>query len=179
VEQKNTFSTIFILTVTILLLLPFLVSFSEIITKIVERLVLYKALQDYVVPLQAILVGYLIRPLGVTYMPLRDGMLINGVPLKITWNCVGWQSMLLFTLSVIFGLRARIYSKLSVFKTIFIGVFGTVLVNLGRIFIVSLLGAYSPKIFAIVYHDYLAAFLTILWLFIFWWFSYSFLLEEK
>jgi len=112
-------------------------------------------------------------------MPLRDGMLINGVPLKITWNCVGWQSMLLFTLSVIFGLRARIYSKLSVFKTIFIGVFGTVLVNLGRIFIVSLLGAYSPKIFAIVYHDYLAAFLTILWLFIFWWFSYSFLLEEK
>jgi len=36
-----------------------------------------------------------------------------------------------------------------------------------------------PAVFRVVYHDYLAAITTVIWLFFFWWFSYSFVLEEK
>ena len=38
---------------------------------------------------------------------------------------------------------------------------------------------YVNSLAAQIIHDYLAAFLTLLWLIFFWWFSYSFILEEK
>jgi len=56
---------------------------------------------------------------------------------------------------------------------------GTFFVNLFRLVFVTLLLAYSRPLFAVVYHDYLAAIVTIAWLFLFWWFSYSFVLENK
>lgn len=34
-------------------------------------------------------------------------------------------------------------------------------------------------IFALLIHDYFAAITTIAWLFFFWWFAYSFVLETK
>ncbi|MFC1727800.1 GxxExxY protein, partial [Patescibacteria group bacterium] len=32
---------------------------------------------------------------------------------------------------------------------------------------------------AVVFHDYLAAIMTVIWLIVFWWFSFSFVLEDK
>jgi hypothetical protein len=38
---------------------------------------------------------------------------------------------------------------------------------------------YVNEFFALVIHDYLVAFLTLIWLIFFWWFSYAFILETK
>jgi hypothetical protein len=37
----------------------------------------------------------------------------------------------------------------------------------------------SRPLFAVVFHDYLAAIVTIVWLVVFWWFAYKFVLVEK
>ena len=60
-----------------------------------------------------------------------------------------------------------------------IGLLGTFLVNLLRIVFTVILLVVSRPLFAMVFHDYLAAIMTIIWLVIFWWFAYSFVLEEK
>jgi len=60
-----------------------------------------------------------------------------------------------------------------------IGILGTFLINLLRIALTVVLLVVSRPLFAVVFHDYLAAIMTIIWLVIFWWFAYSFVLEEK
>jgi len=62
-------------------------------------------------------------------------------------------------------------------ETILIGLLGTFLVNMARLALIVIILAYSRPLFAVVYHDYLAAIVTILWLFGFWYFAYSFVLE--
>lgn len=57
--------------------------------------------------------------------------------------------------------------------------FGTFWINLLRIALTVLLAAFAMPVFRIVLHDYLAAIVTITWLFGFWHFSYSFVLEER
>jgi hypothetical protein len=38
---------------------------------------------------------------------------------------------------------------------------------------------YVNTVFALLIHDYFAAFSTIVWLMFYWWFSYAFVLEHK
>ena len=56
---------------------------------------------------------------------------------------------------------------------------GTFWLNIGRMLFTILLAVHAPPIFRIVFHDYLAAGTTVIWLFVFWWFAYSFILEER
>jgi hypothetical protein len=59
-----------------------------------------------------------------------------------------------------------------------IGILGTFWLNILRMLLTVLLAVHTPAIFRVVFHDYLAAITTVIWLFGFWWFSYSFVLEE-
>jgi len=102
-REKRTFTIIFALLAIFLAVLPFLVTFNEALTHLVEKFRLYMWVQERIVLLE---------------------------------------------------------------------------VKMVRVLIVLFL-AYSRPLFAVVYHDYLAAVVTILWLLAFWWFSYSFVLEEK
>jgi len=70
----------------------------------------------------------------------------------------------------------KLSSKLEV---VTIGILGTFWVNILRIVFISILGGYFPSVFAVVFHDYFATLVTAVWLFIFWWFSFSFVLEER
>jgi exosortase/archaeosortase family protein len=177
-KEKRTFSIIFALLAVFLAILPFLVTFNEGLTQLVERSNLYMWLQEKMVPLEVKMVGVLVSPLGVNYLAHQNGMTVNGLYAGMTWNCLGWQSLFLFLITLLAGLRGN-YTFLSKTEAVLIGLLGTFLVNLLRLVFIVLLLAYSRPLFAIVYHDYLAAIVTILWLFAFWWFAYSFVLEEK
>lgn len=177
-REKKTFAIIFALLAIFLAVLPFLVSFNEVLTHLVEKFQLYMWVQERIVPLEVKMVGVLVSPFGVKYMAHPNGMTVNGTYAEMTWNCLGWQSLLLLIITLIFGLRGN-YTLASKMETVFIGLLGTFLVNLLRLTLIVLLLAYARPLFAVVYHDYLAAIVTITWLFFFWWFSYSFVLEER
>ncbi len=177
-REKRTFAIIFALLAVLLAVLPFLVSFNEILTYLVERVGVYMWVQERIVPLEVRMVGVLVSPLRLDYIAHQNGLTVNGIYAGMTWNCIGWQSLLLLLVTLIVGLRGN-YTLWSKIETVLIGLLGTFLVNLARLTLIVIILAYSRPLFAVVYHDYLAAIVTILWLFAFWWFSYSFVLEPR
>lgn len=178
-REKRTFALIFAILAILLAILPFLVTFNETLTHLVEKLRLYTWVQEQVVPVEVKMVGVLVRPLGINYVALPGGMRVNGLYAQMTWNCIGWQSLLLLGITLVAGLRGGSYTLGSKIEMILIGLLGTFLVNLFRLAFIIILLAYLRPLFAIIYHDYLAAIVTILWLFGFWWFGYSYVLEES
>lgn len=177
-REKRTFTLIFALLAVFLAILPFLVTFNEALTHLVEKFRLYMWVQERIVPLEVRMVGVLVSPLGIDYLAHPNGMTVNGTYAGMTWNCIGWQSLLLLIITLVVGLRGN-YTLVSKIETILIGLLGTFLVNLGRLTLIVIILAYSRPLFAVVYHDYLAAIVTIIWLFVFWYFAYSFVLESK
>lgn len=176
-NQKRIFLIIFALLAILLAVLPFLVSFNEVLTHLVERFRLYMWVQEKIVPLEVKMIGVLVKPLGINYLAHQSGLTVNGTYAEMTWNCIGWQSLLLLLITLIVGLRGS-YTFLSKMECLLIGLLGTFLVNLLRMVVIVVILAISRPLFAVVFHDYLAAIVTALWLFAFWWFSYGFVLEE-
>jgi exosortase/archaeosortase family protein len=176
--EKSTFLTLFLIAAIILLMLPFFTTFNEFLTKIIEKSYLYQPIQKYIVPFFTKMIGALLVPFGVKYTAYLDGMTINGVPIGLTWNCLGWQSLVLLLVTFLTGLTGN-YTKFSKFECVMIGILGTFLVNIFRITFTALLAAYWGQLFAIVFHDYFATFITLIWLFVFWWFSYGFVLQNR
>lgn len=177
-KQKRTFAIIFALLAVLLAVLPFLVSFNEVLTHLVESFRLYMWIQKRIVPLEVKMIAVLVKPLGIDFVAHPDGMTVKGLYAGMTWNCIGWQSLLLLIITLIVGLRGN-YTFWSKIETILIGLLGTFLVNLLRMVLIVIILAVSRPLFAVVFHDYLAAIATIIWLFVFWYFSYAFVLEEK
>jgi exosortase/archaeosortase family protein len=179
-KQKKVFTSIFLVFSIVLITLPFLVSFNEALTRIVEKNVLYGWVQGNIVPIEAKMMGAILIPFGYEYAfsPINSMIVVNGISMGITWNCLGWQSFLLLSVTLMVGLRGK-YTLMSILEALTIGVLGTFWLNILRMLFTILLAVHAPPIFRIVFHDYLAAATTVIWLFIFWWFSYSYVLEEK
>lgn len=177
-KQKKIFKLILALLAIMVAVLPFLVSFNDVLTRTVERVGIYVWIQRVIVPWEIRMVGTLVKPLGIDYIAHLSGMTVNGIYAHLSWNCIGWQSMLLFFITLFFGLRGN-YTLLSKIEVILIGFLGIFLANILRMALTVILLAVSQPLFAIVFHDYLAAIVTVLFLVSFWWFSYSFILEEK
>ena len=178
-KQKKVFLAILLVLVLVLATAPFLVTINEVLTRIVERNLLYGWIQKSIVPLEAKMMGVILMPFGYEYgfSPSNSIIVVNGLRMGITWNCLGWQSFLLLMVSLVVGLRGR-YRRWSMLEALVIGVLGTFWLNIARMLLTVLLAVHAPPIFRVVYHDYLAAITTVVWLFVFWWFSYSFVLEE-
>lgn len=179
-RQKKVFVSILLVLSVVLVTLPFLVSFNEILTKIVEHNFLYVWIQDNIVPLEAKMMGVILAPFGYSYAysPTNSTIVVNGLNMRITWNCLGWQSFLLLFVSLAVGLKGK-FKKVSVLEALAIGILGTFWLNIFRMLLTVLLAVHAQPIFRIVFHDYLAAGTTVIWLFIFWWFCYSYVLREK
>lgn len=177
-RQKYTFANIFIGLSLLLVLLPFLVGFNQVLTNILKHNLLYIWIQTNVVPLEAKMIGSILIPLGYqyAYSPTNSIIVINGINMEITWNCLGWQSFLLFSLTLIAGF-SRKYRPVSIIEALGIGILGTFWLNILRMLFTIILAVHTPAIFRIVYHDYLAALTTVIWLFAYWWFSYKYILE--
>ncbi len=178
-REKKTFQSIFLFLSILLIVLPVLLTFNDVLTRVVEKFILYNWLQERIVPLQTQLIGLLVRPFGIEYIAYRDGMLVNGLPLKVTWNCLGWQSLVLFGISLLAGLRGSSYTWFSKLQVIVLGLLGIFWINLLRIALTVLLATLAMPVFRIVFHDYLAAITTVIFLLGFWWFVYSFVLEQR
>ena len=176
-REKRTFAIIFALLAVFLAVLPFLVTFNEALTHLVEKLRLYMWVQERIVPLEVKMVGVLVSPLGINYLAHQNGMTVNGIYAGMTWNCIGWQSLILFGITLLVGLQGN-FRKSSKIECLVIGILGTILVNLLRLAAITFLIFNFNAIPATILHDYLSAFILILWLFWFWWFSYSYVLEE-
>lgn len=176
--KKETFKNIFLVLAVILVVLPFLTTFSEQLTGFLQKTPLYLFIQDNIVPFEVRIVGLILSLLQIPVGVGTNQLTVAGQPLQVTWNCLGWQSVLFLLVSFFTGLQGQ-FKLSSKFETAAIGVLGTFWVNILRIVFISILGGYFPSVFAVVFHDYFATLVTALWLFAFWYFAYNFVLEPK
>jgi exosortase/archaeosortase family protein len=178
-RQKKVFILILAFAAMIFMFLPLTLSLNDVLTKAVEHFGWYRSLQAVVVPEWIRLVGTILKLLGIKFAAYTDGFTANGIPAKFSWNCLGWQSLVLFLISLPFGLSGKGYTFISKLKATLIGILSLFLVNLLRIVFTVLLLVISRPLYAVVFHDYLAAAVAIAWLIVFWWFAYKFVLEER
>jgi exosortase/archaeosortase family protein len=185
-QQKKTFKMLVILLVIMLTLLPFVTTFNSALTDLINKIGLYKALQNYIVPLESRLVVGVVRKIGIPAFlaPVGDPIsfyLLHGkvyFPVQIQWNCLGWQSLLLLGISFIFGL-GKDFSGMTKIECVAIGILGTFLINIFRMVFIVIGAYFVNSLFVFLVHDYFAALTTIVWLMFFWWFSYKYVLEQK
>jgi len=181
--QKQTFIYIFLILVLVLMAMPFITTFNDILTRIVMRLDIYRIIQDYIVPWEVRMVGVILWPFGFKPGIVGEYLSIGGPStpflIEIAWNCIGWQSLLFFILTSWVGLQGDRYTNLSKVKAWTIGFLGTFLVNLFRIAVVAVIAYYFGQNIAIIFHDYGSTLAVIAWLFLYWWFVYGFVLEER
>lgn len=183
-RQKEIFKKIFIVTAIILSVLPALVTFSAALTALFNKMGWYVWIQRLVVPFEARLVAVLIRLVGIKGLvtPGQQFAMIlerpgnDFLPVQLSWNCLGWQSLILLALTFITGLKGH-YKVVSKLETVVIGVLGTFLSNLFRMAFITSLAYYWNNFAAMIVHDYFAMFVALIWMIFFWWFSYSFVLE--
>jgi exosortase/archaeosortase family protein len=184
-SQKRTFKYILIGLVILLVTLPFVTTFNSILTNLVNRVGIYHVLQNSVVPVESRLVVAVVRLFGVpAYMgkaSLGASFYVEKggeyLPIRIEWNCIGWQSLLLLLISFVVGFQSK-FSGISKLKCVTVGLLGTFLINILRMVFIVIGTFYWTPIFVLLIHDYFAALVTVLWLLFFWWFSYKFILEE-
>lgn len=182
-HQKRTFKTIFLMTVIALLVLPAVTTFNEILTSLVMQVKLYRLIQDAIVPFQARMISVVLRLFGLVVFPTPTGVVLGqarsiGDSITISWNCIGWQSFFLLVLTLATGLQGS-YTLLTRLQTIVIGFLGTFLMNIARISIVVLVAHYVSRPAGVIFHDYVSTLATVAWLFVYWWFVFAFVLEER
>ncbi|MGB5931618.1 MAG: exosortase/archaeosortase family protein [Anaerolineae bacterium] len=179
---RPTYQLILLLASALFLLLPFITTFNEFLTVVVMRLGLDGVLQGWVVPTEVRMIAVILRLFGIEATVSETSLyLLKGsmtLPIYISWNCVGWQSFILFAITLITGLQGP-YTRRSKVETVILGFLGTLLVNLLRISVVCVVAYYVGQLPAVIFHDYGGTILILLWLFAFWYFVHGYLLEPS
>jgi exosortase/archaeosortase family protein len=154
----------------ILLALPFVTTYDDLLTAGAMRLGVVGSLQS-VSPIEARMVVALLQLVDIHAAAAGSQLVVWGpggaTNMFISWNCIGWQSLVLLGVSLAVGLRGG-HSREAGAQVILIGVLGTVIVNVLRVSIVCVLAATAGRAPAIVFHDYAGTLMTIGWLFAFW-----------
>lgn len=177
----STFQLMIVIACITFLLMPFVTTFNEFLAKIIMKVEIYKLLQEWVVPFQAKMITSLLRLMGITAQASMTNInMVHGetpVSIFINWNCIGWQSFILLLLSMFTGLKGpfTIQSKI---ETLLIGIMGTILVNVLRIALVSIIAYQFGQVPAVIFHDYVSTIMMIGWLIGYWIFSYKFILHH-
>lgn len=162
----------------LLVVLPFVSTFDDVLTSLGMKLGIATPLQA-IVPAEVHLTVALLGALGIHAAAAGNQLVVwnaSGAPqtLFISWNCVGWQSLILLALSLIVGLRGQMpgWSRLEIIS---FGITGTILINLIRIALVCLLAATGGYLPAVLFHDYGGTLLIVAWLFSFWFIAFTWL----
>jgi exosortase/archaeosortase family protein len=164
-----------------LAILPFVSTFDDLLTAIGMRLGIAAPLQ-WIVPAEVRVTVVLLGLVGIHAGAAGNQLVVwnlSGAPqtLFISWNCVGWQSLILLGLSLMVGLRGPMTASTRA-QVILLGVLGTVLVNIARITVVCLLAALAGYLPAVLFHDYGGTLLLVAWLFSFWLIAYRWLVPD-
>ena len=175
------FAMLLALTAILLVVLPFVSTFDDVLTQIGMRLGIAAPLQA-IVPAEARVTVVVLGLLGMHAAAAGNQLVVwnlSGAPqtLFISWNCVGWQSLILLGLSLMVGLRTPMTMGTRL-EVIALGVVGTVLVNIARITLVCLLAALAGYLPAVLFHDYGGTLLLVAWLFTFWLIAYRWIVPE-
>ena len=171
---------ILIMAAILVMILPFVTTFNEFLTRIAETTGLARLLTDWVVPVEARMLAVILGFLGIPSQVSSTTIYLDKggffLPLYISWNCVGWQSFILFAVTLSTGIQGA-FSRASKFEAMVVGFLGTFLMNLLRIASVAVVAFYFGQMPAVIYHDYGGTVIILLWLFGYWWFSHGWLLE--
>jgi len=163
--------TLLAMSCALLMLLPLVTTFDDLLTSWALALGANNPLQT-VVPAEARMVVSLLGLVGVRAAASGSHIVVWDAvgsmhTLFISWNCIGWQSLLLLGVSFISGLRGR-QPLTSRIQVIVIGLAGTMLLNLMRVAAVAALEATWGHLPALIFHDYGGTILVIGWFFAFW-----------
>jgi exosortase/archaeosortase family protein len=163
--------TLLAIACALLMLLPLVTTFDDLLTTWAMQLGANNPLQS-IVPIEARMVVGLLGLAGIHAAASGSHLIVwDGAgamhTLFISWNCIGWQSLVLLGVSLITGLRGRhpIEARAQV---IVIGLAGTMLLNLLRVAAVAAIAATIGVTPAILFHDYGGTLLVISYLFLFW-----------
>jgi len=182
-RQKETLKKILVVMSIILAFLPFLVTFSGVLTNIFLNFKWYVWMQEKIVPYEAGIISLILKWIGINSDVIASQHVVIMLkkqsgeiwPAVMQWNCLGWQSLVFLSLSLPLGLKGN-FSVLSKIETIILGVTGTFLVNIIRILIIILLIYFANDFAVYIVHDYFAMGISLLWFLFYWWFSYSYIL---
>jgi exosortase/archaeosortase family protein len=180
--RENVNLTIIALACALLMLLPLVTTFDDLLTAWAMQLGADNPLQA-IVPLEAGMVVSLLGLIGIhaaasgSHLVVWDG---SGVmhTLFISWNCIGWQSLVLFGISLLSGLRGGHSAEARV-QVVCIGVAATMLLNLVRVAAVAGIAATIGVAPAVLFHDYGGTILFVGFLFSFWMFAQRWILDSR
>jgi exosortase/archaeosortase family protein len=178
-RERDLNLTLLAMACGLLMLLPLVTTFNDLLTAWALQLGAGNPLQA-IVPVEARMVVGLLGLVGIhaaasgSYMVVWDGAGAMHT-LFISWNCIGWQSLVLLGVSLLTGLRGRHPVEARV-QVIVIGVAGTMLLNLLRVAAVAAIAATIGVTPAVLFHDYGGTILVITYLFLFWLFAQRWIL---
>jgi exosortase/archaeosortase family protein len=171
--------TLIAMTCALLMLLPFVTTFDDLLTTWALQLGANNPLQG-IVPIEARMVVGLLGAVGIHAAASGSHIVIWDAAgsmhtLFISWNCIGWQSLILLGISFLSGLRGQ-QSLEARIQVVLIGIAGTMLLNLMRVAAVAAIAATIGQTPAMLFHDYGGTILVIGWLFGFWIFAQRWIL---
>lgn len=183
--MNNTKSSrnLFIFAAIMLALLPFTASLTDFLTNIVIKFELTQTIRNIIIPYEMNLLATVLNILGFkdiqygmnTIQILRHG---RWETVYLSWNCVGWQSAVLFLLTLSTGISGK-HTKISKIEAILAGAAGIFFINLFRLVSVIIIYQTFGRLVGIIWHDYIVTLIMIFYLFIFWYIAYNWILEEK
>jgi len=175
---RSPFSTIFFICSLICMSLPFLSTFSSFLTNIFLQWPFYRMVESFIIPYQAKILASFLSLFSIKASATSQGVYLQGAFLELQWNCLGWQSAILLLATFVSGFRGK-FTWVSRIEVVIIGFLGTYLMNIFRLASIGLVARFGGPYAAFFFHEYLTLALIILWFLFFWWFSYSFVLEER
>lgn len=164
-------------TAALLLLTPFVATLDDLLAALAQRWGLDAIVAGVAAP-EARLVAAALNLIGVRAASSEATLWVFGahpVKLVIGWNCVGWEGLVIFGMTLMVGLRPHEHWEATL-HVLTIGILGTVVVNLVRIMLVSWLAASAGYYPAIFVHDWAATLFTVVWLAGFWVFAQRWIL---
>ncbi|HYR50851.1 MAG TPA: exosortase/archaeosortase family protein [Candidatus Eisenbacteria bacterium] len=178
-DRDNLNLTLLAILCALLMLLPLVTTFDDFLTTWALQFGANNPLQA-IVPVEARMVVGLLGLAGIhaaasgSHLVVWDG---SGVmhTLFISWNCIGWQSLVLLGVSFMSGLRGHHPIEARV-QVVVIGVAGTMLLNLLRVAVVAGIAATVGVTPAVLFHDYGGTILVVAFLFGFWIFAQRWIL---
>ena len=180
-DRQRTIMLLVAAAAILLLILPLVVTFNEAITAAVQLIGGDRVLADWIVPHESRLAAAFLMVIGIPASVGPGTIILGGgdfpTVLRISWNCVGWQSVILFGLSCVTALQGH-DTRIKIVVAAF-GFAGLLLMNVLRIGIVGAVAYWAGEIPAIVVHDYGTVLASIAYLLGFWVLAYSTVLRSE